>query len=69
MKQSTFTIIVQHLFTSISILSTESNSHITTLCLNVHEANPINKSNFLIFNKMNSTRKCATHELKTCNGV
>ena len=51
MGKTTFTIITaMHLFSPISALSKECNSHITTLRLNVQETIQINQCNFIISN-------------------
>ncbi len=50
MRNTSFDITVPHLFSPISALSKESNSHITTIRFKFHGTLQINQSNFLIFN-------------------
>jgi hypothetical protein len=50
METTTFTITATHLFSPISALSKESNSHITTLRFKFHGTLQMNSPNFLISN-------------------
>jgi hypothetical protein len=50
MKNTSVTIIVSHLFTSISAQCAENKSYIIALRFNVQEAIQINQSNSQIFN-------------------
>ena len=50
MRKTTFASAIPHLFSPISALSAESNSHIITPRFKVHETLQINQSNFGISN-------------------
>ena len=50
MINTSLTITVPHLFSTISAISAESKSYIIALRFKFHEALQINRSNFLIFN-------------------